>query len=264
MPAKAVIQKTLAARARTVARKHRLRLKELKSAHENLARPDFLWHYLLLSFATMGRAAGRHGLIETPSNYERVTNEALAALSARARRKQVEETCRAAKVRMPAKKAEFIMGCFNEVKRMGGPIAARQILLGLPGREAKIRFLKALPGIGDKYARNIMMDVYHEDFRDCIAVDARIKSISKAHGLSFRTYSEEEDFYLGIAREAGINGWELDRLLFNFQSEFLPPDTAAPVNRSRRGTDNACRGKPEDVLNSPSSPCEQEGNLSDP
>lgn len=85
------------------------------------------------------------------------------------------------------------------------------------------------------------MDVYHEDFRNCIAVDARIKAISKGYGISFRTYSEEEDFYLGVAREAGINGWGLDRLLFNFQTEFLPPDTATPANQSRRGPENSCR-----------------------
>jgi hypothetical protein len=59
-----------------------------------------------------------------------------------------------------------------------------------------------------------MMDVYHEDFRDSIAVDARIKKVSAAHGLSFGAYAEEEDFYLNVARKAGLNGLELDRLMF--------------------------------------------------
>lgn len=47
-----------------------------------------------------------------------------------------------------------------------------------------------------------MMDVYHEDFRDSIAVDERVKKVSEALGLSFKTYDEHEQFYLKIAREA--------------------------------------------------------------
>ncbi|KAF0237350.1 MAG: hypothetical protein FD181_1916 [Prolixibacteraceae bacterium] len=64
-----------------------------------------------------------------------------------------------------------------------------------------------------------MMDVYHEDFRDSIATDVRIKSISEILGLEFNSYSQHESFYLKIAKNVGINGWELDRLLFNFSSE---------------------------------------------
>lgn len=70
-----------------------------------------------------------------------------------------------------------------------------------------------------KYARNIMMDVYHKDFRNSIALDARIKGISSALGLKFSSYAEHESFYLNVARDAGINGWDLDRLLFNFRKE---------------------------------------------
>jgi hypothetical protein len=34
------------------------------------------------------------------------------------------------------------------------------------------------PGFRQKYARNIMMDVFHEDFRDSIALDIRIMAQS--------------------------------------------------------------------------------------
>lgn len=215
------IRKGLATIARSCARKHAAELKRQKADNAQLQRPDFLWHYLLQSFATMGRAAGWKGLIGNKSNYDRVTYEALAALSPGDRRRQVEETCRAAKIRMPSIKAKYILGCFETVRAMGGPGAAKEALLRQPGRDGKIRWLKELPGIGDKYARNMMMDVYHEDFRDSIAVDARIKTLSNALGLCFGNYAEHETFYLGVAREAGLNGWELDRLIFNFQSEFL-------------------------------------------
>lgn len=215
------IRLKLVAVAKALAVENKDRLDNLKAEHDQLARPDFLWHYLLQSFAVMGRAAGLQGLIGNKDNYERVRYEALTRLSGSARATQVEQTCRAAKIRMPSLKARFILECFEQVKKIGGPEAAKKKLLAEVGRNAKIQFLKAFSGIGDKNARNIMMAVYHEDFRNSIAIDARIKALSQAWGLSFRSYADHEEFYLSIAAEAGLNGWELDRLMFNFQSEFL-------------------------------------------
>ncbi len=210
----------LVAVVRVLAAEKRAELERHKEGQSGLARPDFIWHYLLQSFSTMGRASGWHGLIGNQANYRRITYTALAALTPQARASQVQKVCRAAGIRMPDKKADYILGCFECVTRLGGPEAAKAKLLARPGREAKIAFLKSFPGIGPKYARNIMMDVYHEDFRDSIALDVRIKAISKALGLpSSMPYAEEERFYLDVAREAGLNGWELDRLLFNFRTE---------------------------------------------
>ena len=206
--------------ATTLVKNKRHALNRMKDSVSQLERPDFLWHYLLQSFATMGRAAGWCGLIGNKANYNALRYDVLAKLSAAARKQQVTITCRAAGIRMPDKKAAFILGCFDAVRVMGGPEAAKKQLLSRKGRDAKIRFLKSLPGIGDKYARNIMMDVYHKDFQNCIAVDARIKSISELLGLSFVCYEDHEAYYLDVARAAGLNGWELDRLMFNFLDEF--------------------------------------------
>jgi endonuclease III len=209
----------LVAVVRPLAAEKRPDLERLKEGHRDLARPDFLWHYLLQSFSTMGRASGWHGLIGTQDNYRRVTYTALAALTPDARAAEVRQVCRTARIRMPDRKADYILGCFEHVTRLGGPEAAKAKLLAQPGREAKLAFLRSFPGIGPKYARNIMMDVYHDDFRDSIALDVRIKAISDALGLSFASYAEHESFYLDVAREAELNGWELDRLLFNFRRE---------------------------------------------
>ena len=65
-----------------------------------------------------------------------------------------------------------------------------------------------------------MMDGYHEEFRDSIAIDVRINAISEALGLSFKSYSEHEQFYLEAARLANLNGWEMDRLMYNFRDDF--------------------------------------------
>jgi hypothetical protein len=197
----------------------RTELERLKQKHSGLTRPDFIWHYLLQSFSTMGRASGWHGLIGNKENYQRITFNVLASLNPKDRRTQVRQVCLVAKVRMPDRKADFILRCFDYVRQLGGPESAKAKLLAQPGREAKIRFLQTFPGIGPKYARNIMMDVYHEDFRDSIAIDVRINAISKALGLEFSSYAEHESFYITVARDAGINGWELDRLLFNFREE---------------------------------------------
>jgi hypothetical protein len=219
-------------------------LERLKEEASGLERPDFMWHYLLQSFSTMGRAAGWHGLIGRQANYDRVTYPVLAALTPVARRQQVEQVCRAAHLRMPDRKATFICACFDYLQDLGGPEAAKGLLLAQQGRDAKIRFLQKFPGIGPKYARNIMMDVYHQDFRDSIALDVRILAISKALGLTFPTYAAHEQFYLGVARDAGINGWELDRLLFNFRQEVESRlgISAHPVQRTspRESPRSAC------------------------
>lgn len=65
------------------------------------------------------------------------------------------------------------------------------------------------------------MDVYHPDFHDTLAIDLRIKKITKALGYSYKTFEEEERFYQDIAEEAGLQGWELDRLLYNYTDHFL-------------------------------------------
>lgn len=194
-------------------------LNRFKENYKDLERSDFIWHYLLQSFSTMGRSAGWAGLIGIKANYDRLTYPALKALSPEDRLRVTREMCKVAKVRMPNRKSDFIIGCFDRITEMGGPEAAKAELLALSGREAKIRWLKEMPGIGEKYARNIMMDVYHEDFRDSIAIDIRIAAITQLLGLSFQSYMEHENFYLNVAKKAGVNGWELDRILYNFRTK---------------------------------------------
>jgi hypothetical protein len=186
---------------------------------KDLATPDFLWHVLLLSFSTMGGEWGKRGLIDNKDNYRRVTYDVLAKLAPAARETQVRRVCLTAGIRMPNKKADYILACFDRIKLLGGPTAATALLLAQPKRDGKILFLKQFRGIGDKYARNMMMDVYHKDFRESIALDVRILAVSQVLGLSFASYVEHELFYLGVAKDAGLNGWKLDRLLFNYRPE---------------------------------------------
>lgn len=216
------VKRKLVKTAARLACEKREELDLMKSWHDQIERPDFLWHYLLQSFATMGGARGSNGLIDDKSNYKKLNYHLLARLWPEARALQVELTCAAASIRWPPTKARYILGCYEKIQKLGGLKAANRLLFEQEGRQAKIDFLESFPGIGPKYARNIMMDVYHVDFRDSIAIDIRINKISDGWDLSFDSYEKHEKFYLSVAEKSGLNGWELDRLMFNFTGEFLP------------------------------------------
>ena len=169
----------------------------------------------------MGNSRGWKGLIGTPANYNRIRYEGLRKLTPTDRAQLIERVCLDAGIRMPRKKAGWLTENFERIEQMGGLAAAKAQALAASGMEGKIAFLRQFSGIGDKYGRNIWMDVYHPDFRNAVAIDERIKSISTALGYGFSNYREHEQFYLDIAAEAGLDGWELDRLLYNFKDTFL-------------------------------------------
>jgi hypothetical protein len=64
------------------------------------------------------------------------------------------------------------------------------------------------------------MDGYHPEFRDSIAYDARLGAIAKQLGMSLETYDEAENFFLSVAKRAGIKGWDLDRMMWIFTEKF--------------------------------------------
>jgi len=198
-------------------------------------RPDFVWHILLQSFATWGGVRGAEGLINTPSNYERVKFDRLSRDYPKRRYEAIQRVFRKAGIRWPEAKAALMARNYDLVKDMGGLKEARKRALSSRGREAKIAFMKRFHGIGDKYARNIWMDVYHPDFHDTIAIDLRIKKITEALGYSFKSneYDKHERFYQDIAKEAGLQGWELDRLLFNYTDHFQAAISASESSQRR-------------------------------
>jgi hypothetical protein len=83
------------------------------------------------------------------------------------------------------------------------------------------------------------MDIYDPLFRESIAVDERIRSISVALGYRFANYADHEAFYCEIAREAKLEPWEVDRLLYQFRDDFLR--AIGVSSRSRRLP--KCRGR---------------------
>ncbi len=116
---------------------------------------------------------------------------------------------------------------------MGGLAGAKKQLEEHATREALMAFMRQFRGVGPKYARNIFMDVYHPEFRQSIAIDARIESILKALGLSLKPYPDAEQFCLKTAEMVGLNGWELDRLLYKFTDD-VRAELAISISNSTR------------------------------
>ena len=185
-------------------------------------RSDFLWYELLVSYSTWGGSRGSEGLIEDEKRYQQVSYEELKKIDAKEDRiNRLRQIMKDAKVRWFNKKAPMLAQCFEKIEAMGGLTEANTTLLNKKSAAEMMKFLKSFPGIGSKYASNIMMDCYHPLFRDRIALDSRVRSVSKELGLDFKNYSNHENFYLSVAKEAGIEGWELDRLIYGHTDDFL-------------------------------------------
>jgi hypothetical protein len=112
----------------------------LKKEYEQIGREDFLWHYLLVSFSTMGNSRGYLGLIKNINNYKKVTFDVLSRMNESQRLKQIEQTLRDAKVRMPAQKAHWLGNNFDRIVKMGGLLTAKKALFAQSGRQNKIKF----------------------------------------------------------------------------------------------------------------------------
>jgi hypothetical protein len=181
---------------------------------------DFIWEALLVSMATMGNSRGV-ALVHKPELHEQVQWGVLEPFKNSECQKRLERTLRAAKVRMPQKKAQWLAANLQRIKESGGPLGVKRALERCVGREAKIRFLQAFEGVGPKYARNMLMDVYHSDFHESIAIDDRIKKVLRSIGVRSTDYAKTEAFLLRVAYHAGLNGWELDRVLYNYTGAVL-------------------------------------------
>ncbi len=196
----------------------------IEDAQRNIGRQDFIWEALLTSFGTMGNSRGLED-IRLPVNSERLKYGAIATLLPENRLRHIQDVLdNAPKVRYRNRKATYMANCFNFIEQNGGTIAVKNVLLNLNGRDAKIEYLRRFNGIGPKYARNMMMDAYHPDFHDSIAIDSRIMKISTFWNVEqdiINNYKLHENYYLAIARNAGLNGWKLDRLMYNFTDRFL-------------------------------------------
>jgi predicted transport protein len=197
-------------------------IQKLKTDGEKFRiRPDLLWYLLLQSAATHGNSRGWEGLCGDPVTLNSVSYSKLVPLDAKAREVQILAALRKAKVRMPTIKAPQLASNVARIASMGGVEQASKRMLNLTTRDEKFHFMLQFDGIGEKYGRNVWMDIYDPTFRNTVAVDQRLKKVARVLGFKGSSYQQTETFYCDIAKDAGIEPWELDRLLYNFTDHFL-------------------------------------------
>jgi hypothetical protein len=208
-------------RVRAVYPHHRATIERLKRDGRQIWNtPNFIWEQLLRSFSTMGNARGVR-LMTEPLLHDRVAYDAIVDSGPKKRRAILSTTLAAAPVRVAGRKTDWLCANFERIRRDGGPDAVKVNLCRCAGRDGKIEFLKTFDGIGDKYARNILMDAHHREFRQSIAYDDRLAKIAVALNLKFTRYAAAEEFFLDVAHSTGLSGWELDRLLYHAKDDIL-------------------------------------------
>ncbi|OOG53741.1 hypothetical protein [Rhodanobacter sp. C03] len=198
------------------------KLAELKAEGEtDRARPDLLWFLLLRSSATHGKSSGWNRFRDDDAFRELVSYHALAPLNRPERIGRILASLQTAKVRMPTVKAPRLAFNFELISGLGGVEAASIHMLNLPDRHSKFDFMTSFAGIGEKYGRNIWMDIYDPHFRDTIAVDVRLRNLAVGLGHTETSYDSREHFFRDIARDCDLEAWELDRLLYHYEKHFL-------------------------------------------
>jgi hypothetical protein len=198
------------------------RLSDLKKHATQLRqRSDLLWFELVQAAATLGNSRGWENLRDDAETLASISYSTLRPLTHEEREARVLAAFRKAKVRMQTLKAPQLAANFLRIEELGGVEQATQTMLSLRTRLEKFAFIKSFEGVGEKYARDIWMDVYDHSFRDAVAIDARVKSVSDAIGFVGTGYESYESFFVSIANDANLEPWELDRLLYNFRDHFL-------------------------------------------
>ncbi|MCX6186489.1 MAG: hypothetical protein NTU43_05755 [Bacteroidetes bacterium] len=185
-------------------------------------RPDWLWHCLLVSAATLGNANGYIHLILNSENYELIKYDTLISLEDKEIFNNISFGFNNAKLRYANNKINYMVYNFNLIKQRGGLVVFQDLINTAPTVHQKIAYLKLFKGIGDKYARNIMMDKMDPLFINNIAIDSRLQKIlTKLEVDTNNQYEQNEALLAEIAKEAFIPAWELDRLLYNFNAYYL-------------------------------------------
>jgi len=153
---------------------------------------------------------------------ERLRYESLATLSPSQRFAVIEDTFRLAKVRMATSKARSLAENYEIIAgKLGGIKSANRLAFAQPNRSLKKAFFMQFRGIGEKYGRNIWMDVYDVDFRSTIAFDVRLDKVALLLGIDGLSYDEKEIYLQNVALDAGIEPWELDRICYHFNPAVL-------------------------------------------
>lgn len=197
------------------------RIEEQKQiAETRRERSDTLWFELVLSMSTWQGSSGSD-LATEEEYYSQVKYDKILQMPENERVQHLKEVLLDAGVNMQDKKSRYISSHVTRIESMGGLEEAQEEFESRDGKDEKMEFLKQFRGIGDKYARNIGMDLFHPDFRGTVALDTRIRNVTDELDVDSDSYEQEEEFYVSVANRLGITPWELDRILYRYTDEVI-------------------------------------------
>jgi len=174
---------------------------------------DLLWRSLCSVTATSGSSLNAESFM---SRYDKALRFDLLPKTRKAREKAIlKELYEAGVPRMRAQKAHYLSENYVKVKSLGGPKKATKIMLSLKGKSEKQLWIRQFNGVGEKYSNDIWMNICDPDFVNAIALDSRVKNFAKKLGFDIKSRALEENL-IRFAKECGLTGWELDRLIYNF------------------------------------------------
>lgn len=109
-----------------------------------------------------------------------------------------------------------LLATLRRFHAVGGPDVVARTWSGHRQPATLLGWLKTFPMIGDKYARNMCMDVSHPLILDHIALDHRVNELcDRVEGAPRSVpYKGREAWLRGVATALGVSCWHLDRLLF--------------------------------------------------
>lgn len=183
---------------------------ERKGCIEFGAQPDWPWVGFVQSFATLGGSNNLNRIQARKSDFE--WNN-VCALSDDDRKRLFLEL---PNPRFRDRVASFVEQVFHRFRVAGGPAAIRREYEAAGDRVA---YLRTFPGIGEKYARNIPMDICDPVVTKRFALDHRLKRLLFQHLQRHFNYQEGEDFLNEVARLLGTDSSSLDRVLYAQEKE---------------------------------------------
>jgi hypothetical protein len=196
-----------------------------ESGRQQYALDDWIWNALVGSMATYG-SAKRAKNIE-PFRAQ-LAWSALADVTPDDRRSFLRTVMNLTSQRPgPDRKGDWLANNFESLLKSGGPGEFRtrfEVCRQLSNVEQLLGMLDEFEGIGEKYARNIIMDAALDIGMRFVAIDDRLKKIGAwlIPGFEQLPYREQERLFAELGEQAGLpNAWTLDRLLFHSYGEDL-------------------------------------------
>ncbi|WP_288338440.1 hypothetical protein [uncultured Sphingomonas sp.] len=187
-----------------------------RAAIEHGRHSDWPWNGIVLSAATLGGSWRWEKRVQPIYDAE-LSWRALLGLTAEERRQRFNKVGGYWR-----RTSAFLERVYGRLLEEGGPEGSRSTLEEMSGPEI-LAFWAAFDGVGPKYARNIMMDIHHPSFRrDYFAIDSRIQKLLPVLGYTGpNRYESMEAFLNKLAADTGMEGWDLDRLLYQRHDDLI-------------------------------------------